>query len=94
MRPIVVVHATNVADADAVAVVPAHVSAHDIKRSACLYDAIEPNDVVVAYVAPAAVQVPLANSLRADVHAWRRSAAVQNDALYISHFDLRWMTYH
>jgi len=54
LRSLFVVNASDVTYADAVAVVAAHVSAHNIKRAAGLDDAVEPNNVVVAYVAPAA----------------------------------------
>lgn len=54
LRSLFVVNAAYITYADAVAIMAASVSAHNVERPACLYDAVEPNNVVVSYVAPAA----------------------------------------
>lgn len=94
LRRTVSADAADVADADAVFVVAASVSALPRNRPAALHRAVEAHHIVVADVCPAARKVPAADVVSSNVTPWRRSAAMQNDALDVSHFSLFWMTYH
>ena len=76
---------TDVANADAVRIVPFAVCADLVERSAGEDCAVQPHDVVVSHVAKALGLVPAANVVHGEGASFRRGGAVDNDFVDVSH---------
>jgi len=75
----ILLHATNVTDADAPCVLSAGMRTYLLNGSACMHRAVDVDDIVVADVSPSALEMPLANGVDGDMLTLTGSRAMQNN---------------
>ncbi len=84
------VEATDIADADAVGIVPFAMSTRSFDGSPSVNRPVQVHNVMIADAGEAALAVPAVDVVHRHRHALWRGGAVHDDLIYASHSDFRY----